>query len=178
MLSFLKPRKTPSRAQDAAASPGPDANRSARVTTPTRDTNEAKPQSTPTTGSKRGLWRHGSASKRKDDENSDPRSCSTPKANAQSSSVRMSDISWYTRASCYFEPLCGPSAHQTAYMLCVADLFFATPVHDSSYQEASRDAKASTRVASKLFPETLSKFGAQECRQGARFDISRHNSCR
>lgn len=86
MLSFLKPRKTPSRAQDAA-SPGPDVSLSARVTTPTRDANDSKPQSTPKTASKRGLWRHGSVSRRKEDENSDPR-CTTPKAGVQSSSVR------------------------------------------------------------------------------------------
>lgn len=89
MLSFLKPRKTPSRTQDAASSPAPDVSQSARTTTPTRDGNEARAQVTPISASKRGLWRHGTASKRKDDENADSRPCSTPKARSHSASVRL-----------------------------------------------------------------------------------------
>jgi hypothetical protein len=89
MLSFLKSRKTPSRAQDAASSPEQDHSQAARVTTPTADPSEPKRHGTPTTGSRRSLWRSGSVSKRKDDENSDPRAVSTPKAGAQRSSVRL-----------------------------------------------------------------------------------------
>jgi hypothetical protein len=57
MLSFLKSLKTPSRAQDAASSPESDQSQTARVTTPAADPSEPKRQCTPTTGSRRCLWR-------------------------------------------------------------------------------------------------------------------------